>query len=46
MERYAVSNEDGSLMEDISKDDFLLYKSLGRIVWISVNDDPYIMVTN
>lgn len=44
MEKYAVSNSEGVLIENITKEEFLTAKAEGRIVWISIDESPWSMV--
>ena len=44
MEKYAVSNSEGVLTEDITKEEFLTAKAEGRTVWISIDGSPWAMV--
>lgn len=43
MYKYAISKEDGSLIEDVSFEEFEIAKSEGKTVWISTDGGPYIM---
>ena len=43
MEKYAVSNSEGVLTEDITKEEFLTAKAEGKIVWISTDGSPWSM---
>lgn len=46
MEKYAVSNSEGVLTEDITKEEFLTAKAEGNIVWISIDGSPWSMVVD
>lgn len=43
MYKYAISKEDGSLIEDVSFEEFEIAQAEGKTVWISTNGGPYIM---
>jgi hypothetical protein len=43
MKKYAITNPDGSLQEDVTFEQFQTAQQEGKIVWIAEGDGPYIM---
>ena len=43
MEKYAITNSDGSLQEDVTFEQFQTAQQEGKTVWIAEGDGPYIM---